>query len=95
VSAFQAGANGALFRNKENQMSIFQQPDVPGQIKTSALPSGDMAVTAPSAGPLEQLMFKVCRDRGYRNPQGGWIVKSQHVNAARDAFRLACITVAE
>lgn len=70
-------------------MSIFTQPDFPGQIKTSGLPSGDMAVTAPSTGPLEQLMFAVCRERAYRNLQGGWIVKRQHVGDARAAFKAA------
>lgn len=75
-------------------MSIFKQNGVDGQITTSILPSGDMAVTAPFSGPLEELMFAVCRNRGYRNPQGGWIVKSTHVAAARAVFASACITVA-
>lgn len=74
-------------------MGIFKQHGVDGQITTTSLPSGDMAITAPCAGPLEELMFAVCRDRGYRDPYGGWIVKSIHVTAAKAAFESSCITV--
>lgn len=74
-------------------MSIFKQNGVDGRITTIGLPSGDMAVTAPFSGPLEGVMFAVCRTRGYRNPHGGWIVKSTHVAAAKAAFASACIAV--
>lgn len=56
-------------------MSIYVKRGVNGQIKTTHLPSGDMAVSGPLSGPLEQIMFNACCRKGRRNPShGGWII---------------------
>lgn len=76
-------------------MSIYTKPGVVGQIKTTTLPSGDMAVSGPSGGPLEQIIFNVCRFEGRRSPEyGGWIVP--HAKAGRVAAALAhqCVVIA-
>lgn len=61
-------------------MSIYRLNGVHGEIVTTALPSGDMAVSSPSNGPLEQIVFDVCRWDGKRNPSyEGWIVPHSKV----------------
>ena len=42
-----------------------------GKIRTVWLPSGDLAVSGPSSGPLEQIMFDICRWDGVRNTKHG------------------------
>ena len=72
-------------------MSIFTKAGVVGQIKTTHLPSGDMAVSGPSSGPLEQIMYDVCHWSGRRNPDyGGWIVPRNAVNGVLSAFGQRC-----
>ena len=76
-------------------MSILIQPGVEGQIKTTNLPSGDMAVNGPSSGPLEQLMFEVCRWSGHRNPAyGGWIIPRNAAQRVLSALDQHCTKIA-
>jgi hypothetical protein len=72
-------------------VSIFALDGVTGQIKTSLLPSGDMAVACPTSGPLEQVVFDACRYSGRRNPDyGGWIVPSSKKNAVHASIEARC-----
>ena len=58
-------------------MSIYTKPGVAGQIKTTTLPSGDMAVSAPVGGLLEQIIFNLCKFDGRRSTEyGEWKVHS-------------------
>lgn len=76
-------------------MSIYVQPGVLGQIKTTSLPSGDLAVACPSSGPLEQLVFNICRWDGRRNQDyGGWIIPSSKAAKVRYALEQQCTKVA-
>lgn len=76
-------------------MSIYVQTGVTGQIKTTSLPSGDMAVACPPAGPLEQLVFNICRWDCRRNQDyGGWIVPSSKAAQVRRALEQQCTKVA-
>jgi hypothetical protein len=57
-------------------MSIFVLDGVLGEIRTSTLPSGDVAVSCPDSGPLRQIANSVCQWDGYEAPTyGGWIVR--------------------
>lgn len=77
-------------------MSIYRMPDVLGEIVTTQLPSGDMAVRMPNSGPLEQLVFAICRHKGYRNSSyGGWIVPSSAIGGVRAALAARCTKVAD
>lgn len=61
-------------------MSIYVVPGIEGQIRTTTLPSGDMSVAGPSSGPLEQVVFDMCRWVGVKNPSyGGWIIPRSSV----------------
>lgn len=76
-------------------MSIFAVPGVMGQIKTTHLPSGDMAVSGPTSGPLEQVMYEVCHWSGRRNPQyGGWIIPHGSTSKVLYALKSRCTTIA-
>lgn len=76
-------------------MSIFVITGVSGQIKTTALQSGDMAVAGPSTGPLEQIMFDICRWRGTRNADyGGWIIPRASVGQVLRALCERCTKIA-
>ena len=56
-------------------MSIYRIDGIEGQIITTTLPSGDVAIACPNSGPLEQIVFDLCRWSGRRNANyGGWIV---------------------
>lgn len=68
-------------------MSIYVKEGVQGQICTTVLPSGDMAVSGPASGPLERIVFNLCRWDGRRNPKyGGWIVPAAKVGSVRVAL---------
>lgn len=76
-------------------MSIFYKPGVEGQIKTTHLPSGDMAVSGPSSGELEQIMFDACRWSGRRAPDyGGWIVPRSAVGRVLSSLASQCTQIA-
>lgn len=76
-------------------MSIFVVSGMSGQIKTTALQSGDMAVSGPSTGPLEQIMFDVCRWRGTRNAAyGGWIIPRASVGQVLRSLSDRCTKIA-
>lgn len=75
-------------------MSIFVKSGVSGQIKTWSLPSGDLSVSGPIAGPLEQIMFEVCGRSGVRsNASGGsksWIVPARARDTVIAALESRC-----
>lgn len=76
-------------------MSIFVVSGLDGQIKTTALPSGDMSVSGPASGPLEQIMYDACRWSGKRNPShGGWIIPKASVDRVRRALSDRCTMLA-
>ena len=55
----------------------------------------DMAVNGPSSGPLEQLMFEVCRWSGHRNPAyGGWIIPRNAAQRVLSALDQHCTKIA-
>lgn len=75
-------------------MSIFVVSGLDGQIKTTKLPSGDMAVSCSSSGPLEQIMFDICRWDGRRNPSyGGWIIPSEYSSRAYAKLMSRCTKI--
>lgn len=77
-------------------MSIFVVSGMDGQIKTTKLPSGDMSVSGPASGPLEQIMFDICRWDGRRNPSyGGWIIPSEYVSRAYAKLLNRCTKIAD
>lgn len=77
-------------------MSIYVKVGLPGQIKTTPLPSGDMVVAGPETGPLEQIMFSICRWDGLRRPAyGGWIIPSSRVGKIRSALASQCQMLTE
>jgi len=77
-------------------MSIYVKHGVQGQIQTTHLPSGDMAVAGPTTGPLEQVMFDVCRWDGRRNPSyGGWIIPSSKIGKVRRMLEHLCQRIAD
>lgn len=78
-------------------MSILVRSGVSGQIKTWALPSGDLSVSGPIAGPLEQIMFDVCGRSGTRSKDGGatkgWIVPARARGAVMAGLESRCIKI--
>lgn len=76
-------------------MSIFAVPGITGQIKTTHLPSGDMAVSGPGSGPLEQIMYEACHWSGRRNAKyGGWIIPHKSASKVVYALKIRCTTIA-
>lgn len=76
-------------------MSIFVVDGEIGQIKTTVLPSGDLAVAGPSSGRLSQILFEVCRWHGRRDPEyGGWIVPRSWAGTALSALNRQCRKIA-
>jgi len=76
-------------------MSIFVLDGEVGQIKTTVLPSGDLAVSGPSTGSLSQILFDVCRWHGRHNPEyGGWIVPKAWSRTTLSALRSQCRQIA-
>lgn len=61
-------------------MSIFMKEGEQGSIETWILPSGDLSVSGPASGPLEQIMFEACARHGTRfnpgNNRKGWTIPS-------------------
>jgi hypothetical protein len=77
-------------------MSIFIVNGMDGQIRTTQLPSGDMAVAGPGSGPLEQIIFDICRWDGRRNPAyGGWIIPREYASRAYNKLLDRCIRISE
>lgn len=77
-------------------MSIYKINGDHGQVTTTMLPSGDLAVSCPSSGPLEQLVFSACRWHGRRAPNyGGWIVPSEHRWKVTKDLDRACIKISD
>lgn len=77
-------------------MSIYVVAGMEGQIKTTTLPSGDMAVTGPVSGPLEKIIFDVCRWTGQRNPNyGGWIIPRTSIGRVMTALNSCCNKIAD
>lgn len=76
-------------------MSIFVVPGVSGEIKTTTLPSGDMAVFSPSVGVLERLTFDVCRWSGKQDKDYGWIVPRAHAGRVLIALKSRCNMIAD
>lgn len=77
-------------------MSIYKLQGEKGEIMTTALPSGDMAVSSPRAGPLEQIVFDICRWDGHRAPTyGGWIIPMNKVGAVKAKLAEKCTLVAK
>lgn len=77
-------------------MGLFSVAGVAGQIRTTWLPSGDLAVAGPTAGALEQLMFEVCRWSGRRNADyGGWIIPSAAAERVMRGLRSRCTKTAD
>jgi len=78
-------------------MSIFVTSGVSGQIKTWRLPSGDLSVTGPLSGPLEQIMFEVCGRTGAKSNGNvgckGWIVPARSAEATVAALEKRCIKI--
>lgn len=78
-------------------MSIFVKSGISGQIKTWARPSGDLSVTGPASGPLEQIMFEVCGRSGVRSNAGGaskgWTIPSRERDAVMAALESRCIKI--
>jgi hypothetical protein len=78
-------------------MSIFVKSGINGQIKTWPLPSGDLSVTGPASGPLEQIMFEACGRSGIRSNAGGtskgWIIPSRTRSAVIAALKSRCIKI--
>lgn len=76
-------------------MSIFVVTGIDGQIRTSYLPSGDLAVSGPSVGTLEQIMFDICRWKGRKNPNyGGWIIPSASAGSVLARLSERCTKIA-
>lgn len=76
-------------------MSIFVVDGEIGQIKTTVLPSGDLAVSGPATGRLSQILFNVCRWHGRRAPEyGGWIVPRARAGTALSALETQCKKIA-
>lgn len=77
-------------------MSIYVKDGVQGQIRTTVMPSGDMAISGPTSGPLEQVVFNICRRDGRRNTSyGGWIVPAAKVGSVRAALNHQCKKIAD
>jgi hypothetical protein len=77
-------------------VSIFVVVGIEGQIVTTALPSGDMAVNSPASGPLNQLVFNICRYVAQRNQSyGGWIVPASKVGSVRLALSSKCRKISD
>ena len=77
-------------------MSIYTKPGVAGQIKTTTLPSGDMAVSAPVGGLLEQIIFNLCKFDGRRSTEfGGWIVPRSKAGKVAAALAHQCVVTAK
>lgn len=78
-------------------MSIFVKSGVSGQIKTWPLPNGDLSVSGPFTGPLEQIMFDVCGRSGVRSNDGGaikgWIVPARARDAVMAGLESRCIKI--
>lgn len=76
-------------------MSIFKLDCVKGTIATGRLPSGDMTVSGPTQGPLEQVIFDVCRRfKGQKNASyGGWIIPHKDAATVEDALAVRCIKI--
>lgn len=77
-------------------MSIYVKDGVQGQIRTTSLPSGDMAVSSPTSGPLEQIVFNLCRWSGRKNiSHGGWIVPAAKAGIVRAALNQHCKKISD
>jgi hypothetical protein len=77
-------------------MSIFCKDGVGGEIRTTTLPSGDVAVSCPTDGPLNQIVFNICRWDGRNNPAyGGWIVPKARAWKVRRDLEAQCRKLAD
>ena len=78
-------------------MSIFVKSGINGQIKTWPLPSGDLSVTGPASGPLEQIMFEVCGRSGVRSNASdaskGWTIPARARDTVIAALESRCIKI--
>jgi len=91
----QAAEQETTETRKGTDLSIYKLYGEDGNIVTTKLPSGELAISSPPVGPLEQLVYALCNRRGYRISQSPyrWIVKPEHVVAATIEFQRKCITV--
>lgn len=77
-------------------MSIYRIKGIKGEIVTTNLPSGDLAVSSPQTGPLEQLVFNICRWDGRRAPTyGGWLIPMDKSVEIQNKLAEKCIVVAK
>jgi hypothetical protein len=78
-------------------MSIFVKSGESGKIETWCLPSGDLSVSGPVSGALEQIMFEVCGSSGVRSTPGhgkkGWIVPARLKAAVQEALECRCTKI--
>lgn len=77
-------------------MAIYSLPGRKDQIVTTELPSGDVRVTRPWRGPLEQIAFMACKEHGDPSGRDGrdWIVRADKARAFHASLALQCVVVA-
>ena len=78
-------------------MSIFVKSGESGKIETWSLPSGDLSVSGPVAGALEQIMFELCGSSGVRSTPGhgkkGWIVPAREKATVLAGLECRCTKI--
>ena len=76
-------------------MAIYVLVGEVGTIATTHLPSGDLQVSGPRVGQLEQVMFDICRWKGQTNNSygGRWIIPKASAEAVEAALANRCTKI--